>query len=71
MPFSHGTLMLTPSGFGILDVGYKNGDVAYACGGSGSLYKTEDGGNSWKRDKGRCEGVLGGTLTNGACIHIR
>lgn len=39
-------------GFGILDVGFKDASVAFACGGSGSLYKSEDGGKSWKRDKG-------------------
>jgi photosystem II stability/assembly factor-like uncharacterized protein len=25
--------------------------VGYACGGSGSLFKSDDGGASWKRDK--------------------
>jgi photosystem II stability/assembly factor-like uncharacterized protein len=30
---------------------YLNADVAYACGGSGSLFKSVDGGKSWKRDK--------------------
>mmetsp|Transcript_18427 Transcript_18427/g.39606 ORF Transcript_18427/g.39606 Transcript_18427/m.39606 type:complete len:407 (-) Transcript_18427:753-1973(-) len=39
-------------GFGILDVGFRNENLAFACGGSGSLYKSEDGGRSWKRDKG-------------------
>lgn len=38
-------------GFGILDVNFVNGEVGYACGGSGTLYKTVDGGKSWKRDK--------------------
>ena len=40
-------------GFGILDVGFK-GDgsgVGFACGGSGSLFRTDDGGESWKRDR--------------------
>ncbi len=32
--------------------------MAYACGGSGSLFKSEDGGNSWKRDKAT-DGVAG------------
>ena len=39
-------------GFGILDVGFKNESIVFACGGSGSLYKSEDGGKNWKRDKG-------------------
>lgn len=39
-------------GFGILDVGFRNENLAFACGGSGSLYKSEDSGKSWKRDKG-------------------
>lgn len=30
---------------------YLNENVAYACGGSGSLFKSTDGGKSWKRDK--------------------
>eukprot|EP00889_Picochlorum_renovo_P001160 jgi/Picre1/28190/NNA_003596.t1 len=38
-------------GFGILDVNFVNPDVGYACGGSGSLFKTVDGGKTWKRDK--------------------
>lgn len=38
-------------GFGLLDVGFKNSNLGFAVGGSGSLYKTEDGGKSWKRDK--------------------
>ncbi|KAK9820550.1 hypothetical protein WJX72_011574 [[Myrmecia] bisecta] len=38
-------------GFGILDVGFRNGSMGYACGGSGTLLKTEDGGKSWKRDR--------------------
>lgn len=42
---------LNSRGFGILDVGFLSPDVAYACGGSGSLYKSTDGGKSWKRDK--------------------
>ena len=40
-------------GFGILDVGFR-GDgsgVGFACGGSGSLFRTDDGGESWKRDR--------------------
>jgi len=42
---------LSSRGFGILDVGFKNEKQAFACGGSGSLYRSEDGGKSWKRDK--------------------
>lgn len=42
---------LSSRGFGILGVGYADGDVAFACGGSGSLFKSTDGGRSWKRDK--------------------
>ncbi|KAK9855782.1 hypothetical protein WJX84_009581 [Apatococcus fuscideae] len=36
-------------GFGILDVSFRDGSLGYACGGSGSLFKTSDGGDSWKR----------------------
>lgn len=43
---------LNSRGFGILDVGFKDGKTAFACGGSGSLFKSTDGGLSWKRDKG-------------------
>eukprot|EP00798_Chlamydomonas_sp_ICE-L_P008833 gene8833-90_t len=42
---------LNSRGFGILDIGYKNEKIGFACGGSGSLFKTVDGGKSWKRDK--------------------
>ncbi|KAL6781579.1 HCF136 [Auxenochlorella protothecoides x Auxenochlorella symbiontica] len=38
-------------GFGILDVNFANQKVGFACGGSGSLFKTEDGGDSWKRER--------------------
>lgn len=43
-------------GFGILDVGFKGGEgaesnVGFACGGSGSLFRTDDGGASWRRDR--------------------
>jgi photosystem II stability/assembly factor-like uncharacterized protein len=30
---------------------FLNQDVAFACGGSGSLFKSSDGGKTWKRDK--------------------
>jgi len=46
-------------GFGILDVGFKDSATAYACGGSGSLFKSTDGGASWKRDKATDNGVAG------------
>merc|ERR1711982_165126 len=42
---------LQSRGFGILDVGFRTDAVGYACGGSGSLYKTLDGGEYWKRDR--------------------
>lgn len=42
---------LRSRGFGILDLGFRSSELAYACGGSGSLFKTTDGGKTWKRDK--------------------
>jgi photosystem II stability/assembly factor-like uncharacterized protein len=42
---------LSSRGFGLLDVSYASDDVAFACGGSGSLYKSTDGGSTWKRDR--------------------
>lgn len=39
-------------GFGMLDVGFRTPEEGFACGGSGSLFFTQDGGKSWKRDKG-------------------
>eukprot|EP00475_Leptophrys_vorax_P019856 TRINITY_DN27186_c0_g1_i1.p1 TRINITY_DN27186_c0_g1~~TRINITY_DN27186_c0_g1_i1.p1 ORF type:complete len:428 (+),score=24.17 TRINITY_DN27186_c0_g1_i1:59-1342(+) len=39
-------------GFGLLDIGYKTTDEAWAAGGSGVLLKTTDGGKSWARDRG-------------------
>lgn len=38
-------------GFGILDIGYKDDTEAWAAGGSGNLFRSVDGGNTWKRDK--------------------
>ncbi|XP_047318239.1 photosystem II stability/assembly factor HCF136, chloroplastic [Impatiens glandulifera] len=38
-------------GFGILDVGYRSKDEAWAAGGSGILLRTTNGGKSWIRDK--------------------
>lgn len=30
---------------------FRNKNEGYACGGSGSLFQTTDGGKSWKRDR--------------------
>ncbi|XP_078442073.1 photosystem II stability/assembly factor, chloroplast (HCF136) [Wolffia australiana] len=38
-------------GFGILDVGYRSKNEAWAAGGSGVLLRTNDGGRTWSRDK--------------------
>lgn len=38
-------------GFGILDVGYRSQDEAWAAGGSGILLRTNNGGKTWIRDK--------------------
>lgn len=46
-----GTVDINSRGFGILDVSFKDDKVGFACGGSGSLYKSEDGGKTWKRDR--------------------
>lgn len=42
---------LQSRGFGLLDVGFQSRYIGFACGGSGSLFKTIDGGKTWKRDK--------------------
>lgn len=39
-------------GFGILDLTFRTPGEAWACGGSGSLFVSTDGGQSWKRDRG-------------------
>ncbi|KAJ8428595.1 hypothetical protein Cgig2_021843 [Carnegiea gigantea] len=38
-------------GFGILDIGYRSQDEAWAAGGSGILLRTTNGGKTWTRDK--------------------
>lgn len=38
-------------GFGILDVGYRSKDEAWAAGGSGVLLRTTNGGKTWARDR--------------------
>ncbi|XP_021846341.1 photosystem II stability/assembly factor HCF136, chloroplastic [Spinacia oleracea] len=38
-------------GFGILDIGYRSQDEAWAAGGSGVLLRSSNGGKSWARDK--------------------
>ena len=52
-------------GFGILSLGFVAGGggaagdgLGFACGGSGSLFRTEDGGSTWKRDRA-ADGVAG------------
>eukprot|EP00252_Welwitschia_mirabilis_P014642 TRINITY_DN3221_c0_g1_i1.p1 TRINITY_DN3221_c0_g1~~TRINITY_DN3221_c0_g1_i1.p1 ORF type:complete len:419 (-),score=90.89 TRINITY_DN3221_c0_g1_i1:391-1647(-) len=42
---------ISSRGFGILDVGYRSKDEAWAAGGSGILLRTVDGGKTWIRDK--------------------
>ncbi|CAK9863322.1 unnamed protein product [Sphagnum jensenii] len=42
---------ISSRGFGILDVGYRSKDEAWAAGGSGILLRTLDGGKNWVRDK--------------------
>jgi len=38
-------------GFGVLDLGFVDDRRGYAVGGGGSLFKTEDAGRTWKRDR--------------------
>ncbi|KAL8138077.1 hypothetical protein V2J09_004078 [Rumex salicifolius] len=38
-------------GFGLLDVGYRSEEEAWAAGGSGILLRTSNGGKTWIRDK--------------------
>ena len=38
-------------GFGILDIGFRNGTEAWASGGSGTLFFSSDGGASFKRER--------------------
>ncbi|CAM6129395.1 unnamed protein product [Calypogeia fissa] len=42
---------ITSRGFGILDIGYRTPNEAWAVGGSGTLLRSSDGGKSWVRDK--------------------
>lgn len=44
-------IQVSSRGFGILDVGYRSKDEAWAAGGSGILLRTENGGKTWTRDK--------------------
>ena len=39
-------------GFGILDIGFRNDTEAWAAGGSGTLFRSDDGGLSWRRERG-------------------
>ena len=38
-------------GFGLLDVGFRSQQEGYACGGSGTLFYTSDGGRTWRRER--------------------
>lgn len=53
-----GNAKISSRGFGLLDLGYRTPTEVYACGGSGSLFKSTDGGRSFKRDRG-LDGVPG------------
>merc|ERR1712224_74798 len=44
-------IKILTSGYGILDVELKSGNISYACGGSGIHFKSEDDGLIWEREK--------------------
>lgn len=44
-------LSYVPNDFFLFALRFRNESNGFACGGSGSLFFTEDGGKSWKRDK--------------------
>ena len=45
-------------GFGLLDVGFRTEEEGFACGGSGTLFYSNDGGKSWKRERA-ADGIPG------------
>ena len=49
----HATDTVQECGMTILPVThrFRNDNEGYACGGSGSLFRTDNGGKSWKRDR--------------------
>ena len=49
-------------GFALIGVGYRSDDEVWAVGGSGSLFRSADGGESWKRERAADE--LPGNLYN-------
>lgn len=46
-----GNAKIGSRGFGLLDIGFRTDTDCYACGGSGSLFKSTDGGKTFKRLK--------------------
>jgi photosystem II stability/assembly factor-like uncharacterized protein len=45
-------VQIRSGGYGLLDVAFvPDGKTAWACGGSGSIFKSSDGGNSFQKDK--------------------
>lgn len=48
MTFLHLSLQLDSL---VLPHRFRNDQEGYACGGSGSLFRTDNGGKSWKRDR--------------------